>query len=83
MAREIQKGLGKSGNLNKWLWQAIFRKFILFKRGRHGLSHEIVKARLPSLRGLLLKERICSHGEQILSFKSNPKFEVIQLAPLM
>ena len=33
-------------------------------------------------RRLLLKERICSHGEQILSFKSNPKFEVIQLAVL-
>ena len=23
--------------------------------------------------GLPLKERICSHGEQILSFKSNPQ----------
>ena len=32
--------------------------------------------------GLLLKERICSHGEQILSSKSNPKFEVKQLAPI-
>ena len=28
---------------NKWLWQAIFRKFIiLFKRGMDVLSHEIV-----------------------------------------
>ena len=32
--------------------------------------------------GLLLKERIRSHGEQILSCKSKPKFEMIQLAPL-
>ena len=27
---------------NKWLWQADFRKFILFKRGKDVLSHEIV-----------------------------------------
>ena len=28
---------------NKWLWQAVFRKsFILFKRGKDVLSHEIV-----------------------------------------
>ena len=32
--------------------------------------------------GLLLKERICSPKEQILSFKGSPKFEVIQLTPL-
>ena len=27
---------------NKWLWQADFRKFILFKRGKDVFSHEIV-----------------------------------------
>ena len=27
---------------NKWLWQAVFRKFILFKRGKDVHSHEIV-----------------------------------------
>ena len=28
---------------NKWLWQAVFRKFFyLFKRGKGVLSHEIV-----------------------------------------
>ena len=29
---------------NKWLWQAVFRKFILFKREKdvHVHSHEIV-----------------------------------------
>ena len=43
---------------------------------------EIVKAHILPHRGLLLKEKKCSHGEQILSFKSNPKFEVIQLIPL-
>ena len=33
----------KSGNLKiNWLWQAIFRKFILFKRGKDVHSHEIV-----------------------------------------
>ena len=40
------------------------------------------RAYLPPHWGLLLKKRICSLGEQILSFKSTPKFEVIQLAPL-
>ena len=54
---------------NKWLWQADFRKFIYsVQRGKDVLSHEIV----PHW-GLLLKERICSLGEQILSFKSNPQ----------
>ena len=27
---------------NNWLWQAVFRKFILFRRGKDVLSHEIV-----------------------------------------
>ena len=36
----------------------------------------------PSSLGLLLKGRICFLWEQILPFKSIPKFEVIQLAPL-
>ena len=58
---------------NKWLWQAIFRKFIYsVQEGKHVLSHEIVQAHLSPHRGLLLKERICSHGEQIPSFKNNP-----------
>ena len=46
---------------NKWLWLAVFRKFIfLFKRGKNVHSHEIVLAHLPPHLGLLLKERICS-----------------------
>ena len=44
---------------------------ILFKRGKVVLSHELVKADLSPHWGLLFKERICSHVEQILSFKSN------------
>ena len=36
----------------------------------------------PSSFGATLKKRICSLGEQTLSFKSSPKFEVRQLAPL-
>ena len=47
--------------------------FILFKREKDVLSHEIVKAHLSPHLGLLLKEKICSLGEQILSFKSNPQ----------
>ena len=27
---------------NKWLWQAVFRKFILFKRRKDVHSHEMV-----------------------------------------
>ena len=27
---------------NNWLWQAVFRKFILFERRKDVLSHEIV-----------------------------------------
>ena len=46
---------------------------MLFKREKVVLSHEIVWVPLPPHRGLLIKERICSLGEQILSFKSNPQ----------
>ena len=65
----------KSGNLkiNGCGRQSSENSFILFKRGKDVHSHEIVKAHLPSHWGLLLKERICSLGEQILSFKSNPQ----------
>ena len=27
---------------NKWLWQAVFSLFLLFKRGKDVLSHEII-----------------------------------------
>ena len=50
--------------------------FILFKRGKDVLFHELVEAHLPPHWGLLLKQRICSLGEpreQILTFKSNPQ----------
>ena len=45
--------------------------FILFKKEKDVLSHEIVEAYLSPLLGLLLKERICSLVEQIPTFKSN------------
>ena len=66
---------GNSGNLkiNGYGRQSSEKLFILFKREKDVLSHEIVWAHLPPHRGLLIKERICSHGEQILSFKSNPQ----------
>ena len=65
----------KSGNLkiNGYGRQTSENLFILFKREKNVLSHEIVWAHLPPHRGLLIKERICSLGEQILSFKSNPQ----------
>ena len=65
----------KSGNLkiNGYGRQTSENLFILFKREKDVLSHEIVWAHLPPHRGLLIKERICSLEEQILSFKSNPQ----------
>ena len=65
----------KSGNLkiNGCGRQTSENVFILFKRGKDVLSHKIVEAHLPPHWGLLLKERICSLGEQILSLKSNPQ----------
>ena len=65
----------KSGNLkiNGYGRQSSENSFILFKRGKDVHSHEIVEAHLPPHWELLLKERICSPKEQILSFKSNPQ----------
>ena len=65
----------KSGNLkiNGYDRQTSENLFILFEGGKDVLSHEIVNAHLPPHWGLPLKERICSHGEQILSFRSNPQ----------
>ena len=73
MAREIKKGLGKSGKMqmNDYGRQSSENLFIPFKRAEDVLSHEIVYAHLPPHWGLLLKESICAHGEQILSLKSN------------
>ena len=44
MVREIQKGLGKSGNLKiiGYGRQTSENLFILFKRGKYVLSHVIV-----------------------------------------
>ena len=47
--------------------------FILSKRGNGVLSHDIVQAHLPPHWGPVIKKRICSLWEQILSFKSNPQ----------
>ena len=66
--RKVREFLGWSGKFrkdledqgkvrefeNKELWQAVFRKFILFKRGKYVLSHEIVQTHLPPHWGLLL-----------------------------
>ena len=63
----------KSGKLkiNSYGRQTSENLFILFMRGKDALSHEIVQTHLSPHWGLPSKERICSHGEQILSFKSN------------
>ena len=60
----------KSGNLkiNGYGIQSSVILFILFKRGKG-----VHSKRFPPHWGLLLKQRICSLGEQILSLKSNPQ----------
>ena len=65
----------KSGNLkiNGYGTQSSENAFVLFKRGKDVHSRETVQAHLPPHWGLLFKKRICSLGEQILSFKSNPQ----------
>ena len=82
---KFRKDLESQGKVrefeNKWLWQAVFRKFIHSVQDRKGCSLKLSKPISLLIVGLLLKERICSHVEQILYCKSNPKF-VIQLAPL-
>ena len=65
----------KSGNLkiHGYGRQSSENLIILFKRGKDVLSNVTVKAHLPPHWGLLLKERICSLGEQMFSVKSNPQ----------
>ena len=62
---KFRKDLESQGKVrgleNKWLWQAVFRKFIYsVQEGKDVHSLEIVKSHLPPHLGLLLKERICS-----------------------
>ena len=63
----------KSGNLkiNGNDRQSPENLFIQFKKGKDELSHETIH--LPPRWGLLLKERICSLGEQIRFFKGYPQ----------
>ena len=77
--RKDLQSQGKGEFKNKWLWQAVFRKFLFCSRGERMYRYSLSPS--PPHLGILLKERICSLGEQILSFKSNPQFEVIQLTP--
>ena len=54
---------------NKWQWQAVCRKFNYSVQEGKGCTFSLS----PSLRGLLLKERICSPRGANSSFKSNPQ----------
>ena len=46
--RKVLESQGKVREFkNKWLWQSSENLFILFKRRKDVLSHEIVKAHLP------------------------------------
>ena len=50
-SEKFRKDLESQGKVrefeNKWLWQTSENFFILFKRGKDVLTHEIVKAHLP------------------------------------
>ena len=53
---------------NKWLWQTDFKNlFILFKRGKDVLSHEIVLAHLPFHWGLAATLQ----GKNLLPWRAN------------
>ena len=88
MAREnLERTLNvreKTGNLKINGFDRQFAEKLFCSRGV--LSHRLLllKERICShgVQILSLKGRTCSCGEQFLSFKSNPKFEVIQLTPL-
>ena len=72
---KTRKGREKSGNLkiNGYGRQCSENSFVLFKRDKDVLSHEIVYAHLPPHWGLLSKERICS----LFPLRVSPKFEMI------
>ena len=77
-SRKFRKDFESQGKvrefeINVYGRQSSENLFILFKGEKDVLSHEIVWAHLPPRMGLLIKVRICSLGEQILSFKSNPQ----------
>ena len=58
---------------NKWLWQAVFRKFI--NSVQEGKGCTFSRDSLSPFPSSFLKERICSLGEQILSYKSTPNLK--------
>ena len=75
---KFRKDLESQGKVreyeNKWLWQAVFKKFTYSVQEEKGCTFSWDSlSPSPSALGLLLKERICSLGEQILSFESNPQ----------
>ena len=77
---KFRKDLESQGKVrefeNKWLWQAVSRKFINSVQEGEGctFSWDSISLLPSSLRATLkLKKRICSLGEQILYFKSNPQ----------
>ena len=70
---------------NKWLWQAVFRKFTYSVQEGNGCTFSWDSlSPFPTTFGATLKgKNLLPWGpKQILSFKSSPKFEVIQFTPL-
>ena len=72
----------KSGNLKKKSHGRQSSENLFCSRWRRMYFLRDSLSPSPSSFGATLKGKNCSFGEQILSFKSTPKFEVIHLAPL-
>ena len=77
-SRKFRKDLESQGKVrefeNKWLWQADFRKVMYSVQEGKRYTFSCASLSLsPSSLGATPKGKICSLGEQILSFKSNPK----------
>ena len=95
MAREIQKGLRKSGKSqgiikkNGYGRQLSENLFILFKREKDLQSHDSlspspsVLSPSPSALGSTLKRKeIAPMGSKFFHLRVTPRFEVIKLTPL-
>ena len=85
---KFRKDLESQGKVrefeNKWLWQAVSRKFIYSVQEGKGCTFLCDSLSLypSSLGATLKKKRICSLGSKFFTLKVIPKFEVIQLTPL-
>ena len=85
---KFRKDLESQGKVrefeNKWLWQAIFRKFIYSVQERKGctFSGDSLSPSSSALGATLKGKNLLPRGSKFFPLKVTPKYEVIQLAPL-